>query len=323
MTEHNIKKTRIAITGGAGYIGSQFSSYLKKEGNDHIIIDDLSTGNKENIPIGVNFFEGSIQDTEFLKHTFLSESVWCVIHFAAVKNVEESFSHPEKYFSTNVDGTSSLLRAMKEANVKRLLFSSTAAVYGLQEVNVPANERSSTFPLSNYGISKLKAEELIAAAGKIFDLQYFIFRYFNVAGSISGVINMSDEESVFPIIKASIEEGRTFKIFGNNYDTRDGTCIRDFIHVSDLISAKINALKLFDIGQNNFKEIVNLGSGHGVTVLELVNEFSKIPGITLPFTFEHRRSGDIEYSCADISKSRILLDWKPTIGISQIVKDYL
>jgi UDP-glucose 4-epimerase len=323
MSELFRKRSRIAITGGAGYIGSQFSAFLKKNGRDHIIIDDLSTGDRENIPGGVKLFVGSIHDTEYLKEIFLAESVGCVMHFAAVKNVEESFSNPDKYFSINVDGTSSLLRAMKESNVKRLLFSSTAAVYGLQEVNVPANECSATFPLSNYGISKLRAEQLVTDAHKDFGLEYFIFRYFNVAGIISDVRINSEEDSVLPIIKTCIEDGKIFEIFGDDYDTRDGTCVRDFIHIKDLISGKMNALRLFDLEHEHFNEILNLGSGQGVTVLELVKEFNKIPGISLPFTFVNRRSGDIEYSCADISRSRTLLDWEPTIGISQIVKNYL
>jgi len=310
---------RVLVTGGAGYIGSVAVALLRRDGYDVTVLDDLSTGHRDSIVADVRFVEGSVLDTSKIADALTDCEA--VMHFAAKSLVPESIAKPELYHDVNVNGSKNLLAQMKLAGVNRLVFSSTAATYGEPEV-IPITEISKNNPTSPYGATKLEVDHAITEAAKSDGLAAISLRYFNVVGGIKldrGWISErhTPETHLIPNLLRSTSDN-PIKIFGNDWPTKDGTCIRDYIHVVDLIEAHIAALKVAKAGSH---EIINLGSGSGYSILEVIAAASAALGTELPYKMTARRAGDPAVLVADISKARTLLGWQPVRDLAQMVND--
>lgn len=313
----------ILVVGGAGYIGSHAVHQLHDRGEKVVIIDNLETGNKQAIHANASFYEGDIRDIDFLRSVFASESIDAVIHFAANSLVGESMENPLKYYDNNVHGTQKLLEAMVEYNVKNIVFSSTAATYGEPDT-VPITEDMATNPANPYGETKLAMERMIEWADKAYGIKYVSLRYFNVAGARqTGEIgeDHDPETHLIPIIlQAALNKRPSVTIYGDDYNTPDGTCIRDYIHVEDLIDAHLLALKYLQQGGKS--EIFNLGSSQGFSVKELVDTARSITGKEIPAVIGPRRAGDPSTLIASSTKAREILGWNPArTSIEEIMKD--
>ncbi len=313
----------ILVVGGAGYIGSHAVHQLHDRGEKVVIIDNLETGNKQAIHANASFYEGDIRDIDFLRSVFASESIDAVIHFAANSLVGESMENPLKYYDNNVHGTQMLLEAMVEYNVKNIVFSSTAATYGEPDT-VPITEDMATNPANPYGETKLAMERMIEWADKAYGIKYVSLRYFNVAGARqTGEIgeDHDPETHLIPIIlQAALNKRPSVTIYGDDYNTPDGTCIRDYIHVEDLIDAHLLALKYLQQGGKS--EIFNLGSSQGFSVKELVDTARSITGKEIPAVIGPRRAGDPSTLIASSTKAREILGWNPArTSIEEIMKD--
>lgn len=309
---------RVLVTGGAGYIGSVATAMLLERGFEVTVLDDCSTGHRDAVSKDAKFVEGSILDAK----TVASALADCeaVLHFAAKSLVGESVEKPDLYFDVNVNGTRNLLDQMSVAKISKLVFSSTAATYGEPEV-IPITEEANTKPTSPYGSTKLAVDSMITDEAKT-GLAAISLRYFNVAGALksnSGWLaeRHNPETHLIPNLLRSTAE-KPLKIFGNDWPTKDGTCIRDYIHVVDLIDAHILALESLTPGQH---KIINLGSGGGYSVTEVVNAASKVLGREIPIEITSRRSGDPAVLIADISLASKALKWTPTSDIEKMVSD--
>jgi UDP-glucose 4-epimerase len=298
----------ILVTGGAGYIGSHIVEKLvKKKFLKIFIVDDLSTGHKRLINKKATFIKANINKTKLIKKIILKNKIDTIIHLAAKTIVTESEKKPKLYYKVNVLGTKSLLNAAKNSLVKNFLFSSTAAVYGSKIRYV--NENSKTFPDSIYGKTKLQAENLVK---RNFKKNYIILRYFNVVGASPskkiGLINRYGQ--LFKNFAVEILKNKPkLSVYGKDYDTKDGTCIRDFIHVNDL--AEIHLKVLLKVSKNNKSVILNCGYGKGFSVLEVVNNFKKFSKNKVTVKFEKRRKAEIVESIANVTKLKNYLKWKP------------
>jgi len=300
----------ILITGGAGYIGSHVAEYLIKKKFNVFIIDNLSTGYKKLINKKSKFIKKDLKQTKGLRQIILDNKINSIIHLAASLDVSESQKNPSKYTANNVKSTINLIQACKDTLVTSFIFSSTAAVYkdGIYKVN----EKSPTKPKSIYGKTKLKAENLIKGAFRVNKINYVILRFFNVCGASSskqiGQINSYD--LLFKnLAAATLKKKPQINIYGNDYKSKDGTCIRDFIHVSDL--SEIQA-KLIDKIKKIKKSItLNVGYGVGTTVLEVVKSFEKHTKKKIKINFLPRRKADLKQIIADNSKLKKFLNWKP------------
>lgn len=301
----------ILVCGGAGYIGSHMVAELLENGEEVVVLDNLEKGHTDAL-LGGKLYVGDLRDKSILDKVFTENKIDAVIDFAAYSLVGESMSEPLKYFNNNVGGTISLLEAMNEHNVKFIVFSSTAATYGEPEV-VPISEGSKTIPTNAYGESKLLVEKILRWCDHAYGIKYTTLRYFNAAGAhISGKIgeDHSPESHLIPII-LDVALGNRDKImmYGDDYDTEDGTCIRDYIHVSDLASAHSLALKrLMNGGESR---IYNLGNGTGFSVKEVVEIARKVTGHAIPAEVAPRRAGDPAVLIASSSKAVEELGWKP------------
>jgi UDP-glucose 4-epimerase len=309
----------ILVTGGAGYIGSHIVEQLVKKSFLNIfIVDDLSTGHKRLISKKANFIKANINKTQLIKKIILKNKIDTIIHLAAKTIVTESEKKPKLYYNVNVLGTRSLLNAAKNSSVKNFLFSSTAAVYGSKIRFV--NENSRTLPDSVYGKTKLQAENLVK---KEFKKNYIILRYFNVVGASPskkiGLINKYGQ--LFKNFAVEILKKKPkLNVYGNDYNTADGTCIRDFIHVSDL--ADIHLKVLFKVSKNNKSIILNCGYGKGFSVLEVVNNFKKFSKNKVLVKFEKRRKAEIVESVANVIKLKKYLKWRPKFfNLSRMIKN--
>jgi UDP-glucose 4-epimerase len=298
----------ILVTGGAGYIGSHIVEKLvKKKFLKIFIVDDLSTGHKRLINKKATFIKANINKTKLIKKIILKNKIDTIIHLAAKTIVTESEKKPKLYYKVNVLGTKSLLNAAKNSLVKNFLFSSTAAVYGSKIRYV--NENSKTFPDSIYGKTKLQAENLVK---RNFKKNYIILRYFNVVGASPskkiGLINRYGQ--LFKNFAVEILKNKPkLSVYGKDYDTKDGTCIRDFIHVNDL--AEIHLKVLLKVSKNNKSVILNCGYGKGFSVLEVVNNFKKFSKNKVTVKFQKRRKAEIVESIANVTKLKNYLKWKP------------
>ena len=298
----------ILVTGGAGYIGSHIVEKLvKKKFLKIFIVDDLSTGHKRLINKKATFIKVNINKTKLIKKIILKNKIDTIIHLAAKTIVTESEKKPKLYYKVNVLGTKSLLNAAKNSLVKNFLFSSTAAVYGSKIRYV--NENSKTFPDSIYGKTKLQAENLVK---RNFKKNYIILRYFNVVGVSPskkiGLINRYGQ--LFKNFAVEILKNKPkLSVYGKDYDTKDGTCIRDFIHVSDL--AEIHLKVLLKVSKNDKSVILNCGYGKGFSVLEVVNNFKKFSKNKVTVKFQKRRKAEIVESIANVTKLKNYLKWKP------------
>jgi len=302
----------ILVLGGAGYIGSHTALELVKSGRDVVIADSLVTGYKKAIPEKARFYQGDIRDFEFLDNLFQQEKIDAVIHFAAYSLVGESVANPLKYYGNNLYGTKILLEAMVKNNIDKIVFSSTAATYGEPE-NIPVLESDRTCPTNPYGETKLAVEKMFKWVAEAHGLRYVSLRYFNACGADeNGIIGEAHnpESHLIPII-LQVPNGKreTISIYGTDYDTPDGTCIRDYIHVTDLAQAHILAVKyLYNGGKS---DIFNLGNGVGYSVREVIETARKVTGRPIPVTETSRRAGDPARLVALSEKAKRILGWKP------------
>ena len=298
---------RVLVTGGAGYIGSVVTARLLESGYRVTVLDDLTTGHRVGVPEGAEFVEGRIHDTAA---KVLDPSYGAVLHFAAYSQVGESVARPEKYWANNVVGSYLLLDAMREAGVRRLVFSSTAAVYGEPE-QVPIPETARTAPTSPYGATKLAVDHMISAEAAAHGLAAVSLRYFNVAGSYNGFGERHDPEShLIPLVlKAALGERPAITVFGTDYPTSDGTCVRDYIHVADLAEAHLLALRRARSGEHL---ICNLGTGRGFTVREVIESARRVTGREIPQIEAERRAGDPATLVAGAQRAEAELGWQPT-----------
>ena len=302
----------ILVLGGAGYIGSHTALELVKAGNEVVIADNLVTGYRKAIPEGAKFYEGDLRDFDFLNKLFQQEKIDAVIHFAAYSLVGESVTNPLKYYDNNLYGTKVLLEAMVKNNVGKIVFSSTAATYGEPE-NIPILETDRTCPTNPYGETKLAMEKMFKWTAEAHGLRYVSLRYFNACGADeSGEIGEAHtpESHLIPLI-LQVPNGKreTISIYGTDYDTPDGTCIRDYIHVTDLAQAHILAVQYLNNGGES--DIFNLGNGVGYSVREVIETARKVTGHPIPATETSRRAGDPARLVASSEKAKSVLGWKP------------
>lgn len=302
----------ILVLGGAGYIGSHTVYELIDAGRDVVIADNLETGHIEAVHPKAKFYQGDIRNREFVDSVFESEQIDGVIHFAANSLVGESMTNPLKYYDNNLCGTKVLLESMVAHGIDKIVFSSTAATYGEPE-RVPILETDKTEPTNCYGETKLSMEKMFKWVGKAHGLRFVSLRYFNACGAhVSGKIGEAHnpESHLIPLILQVPNGQRDFiSIFGDDYDTKDGTCIRDYIHVTDLAQAHILAMDyLMNGGESN---IFNLGNGVGFTVKEVIDTARKVTGHPIPAKITPRRAGDPAQLIASSEKAKTVLGWHP------------
>ena len=302
----------VLVCGGAGYIGSPTVYELIERGHSVVVVDSLIKGHKAAVHNEAKFYLGDIRDEEFMDRVFKENNIDAVIDFAAFSLVGESVNEPFKYYENNVYGTLKLLEAMERAGVKKIVFSSTAATYGEPENDIIV-ESDKTNPTNPYGETKLTVEKMLKWADNAYGIKFVALRYFNAAGAhISGKIgeDHSPETHLIPIIlQTALGQREKMFIFGDDYDTPDGTCVRDYIHVTDLADAHIKALeKLF---KTNESGIYNLGNGKGFSVKEVIEKAKKVTGKDFKVEIEARRSGDPSTLIASSEKAIKELGWKP------------
>lgn len=304
---------KILVLGGAGYIGSHTVYELIDAGEEVVIIDNLQTGFMEAVHPDAKFYQGDLRDRDFLERVLAAEpDIDAVIHFAANSLVGESMVDPLKYYDNNLCGTKVLLDALVAHGIDKIVFSSTAATYGEPE-RVPILESDRTEPTNTYGETKLSMEKMFKWVGKAHNLRYVSLRYFNACGAhVSGKIGEAHnpETHLIPLI-LQVPNGKRehISIFGNDYDTKDGTCVRDYIHVTDLAQAHILAVKY--LMEGNESNIFNLGNGVGFTVKEVIETARKVTGHPIPAVEEKRRAGDPAVLIASSAKAKEVLGWKP------------
>ena len=305
---------RLLVLGGAGYIGSHTAVELLGRGHEVVIADNLITGYKQAVPKEAVFYQGDIRDYNFLNNLFKKEKIDAVIHFAAFSLVGESVTNPLKYYENNLYGTKVLLQAMIDNNVDKIVFSSTAATYGEPE-NIPILESDRTCPTNPYGETKLAMEKMMKWSANAYQLRYVSLRYFNACGAHkSGKLGEAHnpESHLIPLV-LQVPNGKreSVSIYGSDYDTPDGTCIRDYIHVTDLAEAHILAVEyLMNGGESN---VFNLGNGVGYSVREVIETARKVTGHPIPAVEISRRAGDPARLVASGEKAKTVLGWEPKI----------
>lgn len=305
---------KILVTGGCGYIGHYAVEILLKNGHEVVVVDDLSTGFVEGINPESEFHQVDIRDYNKLNAVFKDASIDLVMDFAARLIVEESVTNPEIYYDVNVNGLKNVLDAMVENNVKNIIFSSTAAVHGLLDKGDKLiNELDPTIPSNPYGETKLVGEKMIEWYAKAHDLNYVSFRYFNVVGGSKPGASVEDFTTIVPKILSSIKNDVQLKVFGGDYPTRDGSCIRDFIHVEDLVAAHILVVEKFSEIESG---VYNLSIGIGTSIIELIEAASTTLNKEIDYAICDRRIGDPVVSVATNQKIMKTIDWDikyPTI----------
>ena len=302
---------RVLVCGGAGYIGSHMVRCLLAEGHDVVVFDNLSTGHRQAVG-AVPLVIGDLLDPAALEALFATHRFDAVMHFCALSLVGVSVTDPYEYYQNNVAGTLSLLRAMRTAEVTKLVFSSTAAVFGNPETAL-IDENHSTVPINPYGASKLMVERILADAARAYGLRSVALRYFNAAGADpSGAIGEAHqpETHLIPnVLRAALGNGAMLKVFGDDYATRDGTCVRDYVHVNDLASAHLKGIEF--MASHDGAHVFNLGNGKGFSVLEVIEAARCVTGMDVPFNRAPRRAGDPSVLVAASEKARAELGWAP------------
>lgn len=312
----------ILVCGGAGYIGSHTVRQLVASGEKIIIVDNLQTGHRGAINFSAKFYEGDIRNYSLMEKIFFENKIETVIHFAANSLVGESMKNPLKYFNNNVYGMQVLLESMVNHGTDKIIFSSTAAVYGEPE-RIPITETDKTFPTNPYGETKLMMEKMIHWVSRANGVRYVSLRYFNAAGAFPdgsiGEDHKTETHLIPLILQVPLGKKNHITIFGDDYDTPDGTCLRDYIHVVDLADAHVLALKyLRNGGESN---IFNLGNGKGFSVKEIISAAEKITGKKINFEIGKRRAGDPAQLIASGEKAKKILGWQPKyISIEEIIK---
>lgn len=313
----------ILVLGGAGYVGSHAVYQLIDAGNDVVVVDNLQQGHEAAVHPSATFYKGDIRDRTFLQSVFEKETIDAVIHFAANSLVGVSMETPLEYYDNNVFGTQVVLEMMKANNVKYIVFSSTAATYG-EPLQVPITEDMQTVPTNTYGETKLAMEKMMKWTEIAHGIKYVSLRYFNVAGArTTGEIgeDHNPETHLIPVVlQAALGKREFITIFGEDYDTPDGTCIRDYVHVEDLIDAHILALNYLQNGGES--NIFNLGSNSGFSVKEIVETAKEITQREIPVKIGERRAGDPSTLIASSTKAKQVLGWEPKrTAIQDIIKD--
>ncbi|MCX4964192.1 UDP-glucose 4-epimerase GalE [Streptomyces sp. NBC_00654] len=309
-------RKKYLVTGGAGYVGSVVAAHLLEAGHEVTVLDDLSTGFREGVPAGAEFIEGRVQDAARWLHPGYDG----VLHFAAYSQVGESVADPAKYWVNNVGGTMDLLAAMRDAGVRTLVFSSTAATYG-EPVSSPIAESDPTAPTSPYGASKLAVDHMITGEAVAHGLAAVSLRYFNVAGAYGGYGERhAPETHLIPLVlQVALGQRESISVYGEDYPTPDGTCVRDYIHVADLAEAHLLALDAAVSGEHL---ICNLGNGNGFSVREVVETVRQVTGHPVPETAAPRRAGDPAVLVASADTARKRLGWQPSrSGLAGIIAD--
>jgi UDP-glucose 4-epimerase len=314
---------KILVTGGAGYIGGTVAGLLTQNGHQAVVYDNLSHGRLDLLPPGVDFVQGEVADRVAIEEIFKAAKAQGkpfdgVIHFAALIEAGESMIHPEEFFRNNTASTLSLLEAILAHGPRRLVFSSTAAVYGEPEV-VPIQEDARLLPTNAYGESKLLVEQMLGWMNRIHGLRSASLRYFNVAGAPEGSNGITRGEAHDPethliplVLDVALGRRKSIKIFGNDYPTPDGTCIRDYIHVSDLADAHLLALHALEAAPESASRLIfNLGNGKGFSVLEVIESARRVTGHPIPAELCPRRPGDPAVLVASSEKAIRELGWKP------------
>lgn len=320
----------ILVTGGAGYIGSHTALKFLENNNDIIIFDSLENGHIEFIDFlktrgNVTFVKGDLKNFDEINKLFDNYKIDTILHFAGYIQVEESVQNPEKYYTNNIVGTLNLLKAMLSHEVKKIIFSSTCATYGEPQYT-PLDEQHPQNPASPYGETKLIIEKILKDYDKAYGLKSIILRYFNVIGSEDnariGEWHTPETHLVPNILKSSLDEDREFKIYGDNYNTPDGTCIRDYVNVNDLAQAHLLAYKY--LNRENKSDVFNIGTENGISVKEIFDICEKVIGKKIPVKIVEKRVGDVEKLYANPTKAKNILGWKPThsleIGIQTAYK---
>ncbi len=312
---------KILITGGAGYIGSHTAQDLLNRGHEVVVLDDLSTGKMEAVPQACDFINGSILNRQALDRVFSKSAFDAVIHFAGKLTVAESSQHPLDYYEVNTSGFINILRSCVDHGVKNVLFSSSAAVYGELTQFEPIAETAPTDPINPYGRSKLFCEYILKDCSSVHQVKYSILRYFNVAGAAINLQNGQRMKNATHLINilAEISTGQRDRllVYGNDYATQDGTCVRDYIHVEDL--ADIHSLAVEYLCEERKNQIFNCGYGQGLSVLEVLRAFEKSLCKKITYEISARRIGDPAYLVADSRKVKKVLGWRPQFDSIDVI----
>lgn len=310
----------VLVVGGAGYVGSHNAAMLAQAGREVVVADNLRTGHRGALPEGMPFYRVDIRDGKGLDEIFARERVDAVLHFAASSLVGESMEKPLEYFDNNIGGMICLLSAMARRGVRNIVFSSSAAVYGQPDIS-PIPEDAPLLPTNPYGESKLAMERMMRWAAEAHGMRHVILRYFNVAGAWPGGHMGEDhrpESHLIPLIlRAPLGRGGKIKVFGQDYPTRDGTCVRDYIDVMDLADAHLKALEYLEKGGEPL--VCNLGNGQGFSVLEVIEAARRVTGHPIHVEHAPRRPGDPATLVASADLARRKLGWTPTRGLDDIL----
>jgi UDP-glucose 4-epimerase len=308
---------KVLVTGGAGYIGGHVVNSLEGDGHDVAVLDDLSTGQRQRLKPQTPLLVGSVLDTEFVAASLREHRTDCVVHVAAKKAVEESVADPLMYYRENVIGMHSVLAAMVRVGVAKLLFSSSAAVYGVPAEGL-VTEDAPTVPASPYGWSKLMCEQMIRDTAQAEGLEWASLRYFNVAGAVAPELADRGENNLIPRVFRAISAGDRPQIFGTDYPTRDGTCIRDYIHVGDIADA--HAAVVQRMADARLAATYNVGTGQGTSVLEVMLTTRRVTGIDFSWDERPRRAGDPSSVVADAGRIGADLGWHSRYDLDSIVE---
>lgn len=316
-----MQKHKVLVIGGAGYIGSHVVRALLKNDFAVTVYDNLSTGQECNLFADAQFIRGDILDFQMLRQT-MSEGYDAVVHLAAKKAVGESMDNPQKYALNNLNGSVNIFNAMIETGIKNVVFSSSAAVFGMPQY-IPVDEQHPVCPINFYGYTKLKIEELMDWYSRLKDFHYIALRYFNAVGyaadgSIKG--REKNPQNLLPIVmEVATGKRQKMQVFGNDYDTPDGTCVRDYIHVEDLASAHVAAIR--QLLQNGDSHVINLGTNKGTSVLEIIAAVERVTGRKIAYEFAPRRVGDPAILVATNQKAQKVLNWQPEyVNIDEIIQ---
>lgn len=306
------------ITGGAGYIGAHVARAMHGAGEDVVVLDDLSAAVPERLPEGIPLVEGSTLDGDLLKRVFAEHGVTGVVHLAARKQVGESVAEPVRYYRENIGGLATLLDAIADAGVRRLVFSSSAAVYGNPDVDL-ITEDTPCAPVNPYGETKLAGEWLVRAAGQAHGISTVCLRYFNVAGAAAPELADTGVFNIVPMVFDRLTRDEAPRIFGADYPTPDGTCVRDYIHVSDLAEAHLAAARRLSEDAPTGDLTLNVGRGEGVSVRELITLIGEVTGDRREPVVEDRRPGDAPRAVASAERAAAELGWRARLGVPEMV----